>query len=161
MAEKLKRWAIQVQPSCCSLHSWIHIGYPRCIIAILEKESWIMDLFCLIGRQNARFGHWQYKCSCHLINVSLDLFILDILPGTLFFTLIWSPALVAVFIIPCVAEDHYSRLVLEIIKASSYWKRDVYNSLWIESVKNEFLFTDWSHITPHITPLDMSGCLEI
>ena len=64
-------------------------------------------------------------------------------------------------IIPCVAEDYYSktfsRLVLEIIEASSYWKRDVYNSLWIESVKNEFLFTDWSHITP----LDMSGCLEI
>ena len=51
----------------------------------------------------------------------------------------------------------FSRLVLEIIEASSYWKRDVYNSLWIESVKNEFLFTDWSHITP----LDMSGCLEI
>ena len=58
------------------------------------------------------------------MNVSLDLFILDILPGTLFFTLIWSPVLVAVFIIPCIAEDYYSTtfsgLVLEIIEAFSY-----------------------------------------
>ena len=51
---------------------------------------------------------------------------------------------------------HFSRLLLEIIEASSYWKRDVYNSLWIESVKNEFLFTDWPN-----RPLDTSGCLEI
>ena len=155
VAEKLEQ-SYSGSAEYYSLHWWIRIVYPWCIIAILEKESWIMDLFCLIGRQNVRFGHWQYKCSCHLMNVSLDLFILDILPGTLFFTLIWSPALVAVFIIPCVAEDHYSRLVLEIIKASSYWKRDVCNSLWIESVKNEFLFTDWPN-----RPLDTSGCIEI
>ena len=145
-------------------------GSTELLIIIFMDELWLSSMnYCnswkrvlnyglifLIGRQNVRFGHWQYKCSCHLMNVSLDLFILDILPGTLFFTLIWSPALVAVFIIPCVAEDHYSRLVLEIIKASSYWKRDVCNSLWIESVKNEFLFTDWPN-----RPLDTSGCLKI
>ena len=27
-------------------------------------------LIFLIGRQNVRFGHWQYKCSCHLMNVT-------------------------------------------------------------------------------------------
>ena len=145
-------------------------GSTELLIIIFMDELWLSSMnYCnswkrvlnyglifLIGRQNVRFGHWQYKCSCHLMNVTSFWTFCQVL-----WSWIWSPALMAVFIIPCVAEDYYSttfsRLVLEIFKASSYWKRDVYNSLWIESVRNEFLFTDWCHNRPW----DSSDCLEI
>ena len=45
VAEELERRAIQVQLNWYSLYSGMNFGYPRWIIAILEKESWIMDLF--------------------------------------------------------------------------------------------------------------------
>ena len=145
-------------------------GSTELLIIIFMDELWLSSMnYCnswkrvlnyglifLIGRQNVRFGHWQYKCSCHLMNVTSFWTFCQVL-----WSWIWSPVLMAVFIIPCVAEDYYSttfsRLVLEIFKASSYWKRDVYNSLWIESVRNEFLFTDWCHNRPW----DSSDCLEI
>ena len=132
VAEKLEQ-SYSGSAEYYSLHWWIRIVYPWCIIAILEKESWFMDFFFLIGRQNVRFGHWQYQWrsltipmisfanfdKCLLI-WSFYHFILDILPGTWVF--VWSG-------------------VLGTIGTSSHWYRGVYNSPWIEPVKNEFLFT--------------------
>ena len=168
-------------------------GSTELLIIIFMDELWLSSMnYCnswkrvlnyglifLIGRQNVRFGHWQYKCSCHLMNVTSFWTFCQVLcspysqfhqptcfwkwGGEPVYSPYWSgvlrwwqcssfPALQRI-----TTPRPFSRLLLEIIEASSYWKRDVYNSLWIESVKNEFLFTDWSHITP----LDMSGCLEI
>ena len=145
-------------------------GSTELLLITFMDTHWLSSMYyCNSWKRVLNYGplllDWQTECPFWTLTVQMFMSFNECLfgsihfghlPGTLFFTLIWSPALVAVFIIPCVAEDHYSRLVLEIIKASSYWKRDVCNSLWIESVKNEFLFTDWPN-----RPLDTSGCLEI
>ena len=69
VAEKLEQ-SYSGSAEYYSLHWWIRIVYPWCIIAILEKESWFMDFFFLIGRQNE--CHWQFRWSRLpiLINVS-------------------------------------------------------------------------------------------
>ena len=59
-------------------------GSTELLIIIFMDELWLSSMnYCnswkrvlnyglifLIGRQNVRFGHWQYKCSCHLMNVT-------------------------------------------------------------------------------------------
>ena len=64
-------------------------GSTELLIIIFMDELWLSSMnYCnswkrvlnyglifLIGRQNVRFGHWQYKCSCHFMNVTLLWFI--------------------------------------------------------------------------------------
>ena len=57
---------------------------------VLIYHYLVYDTQCLALRWNCPveirmsvFGHWQNKCSCHLMKVSFDFFILNILPGTL------------------------------------------------------------------------------
>ena len=59
-------------------------GSTELLIIIFMDELWLSSMnYCnswkrvlnyglifLIGRQNVRFGHWQYKCSYHLMNVT-------------------------------------------------------------------------------------------
>ena len=110
-------------------------GSTELLIIIFMDELWLSSMnYCNSWKRVLNYGllflDWQTECPVWTLAVQMFMsfnechFILDILPGTLFFTLIWSPALVAVFIIPCVAEDYYSqdlsRLVLEIVEAFSY-----------------------------------------
>ena len=76
-------------PGVCRFSGWragteSYSGSTELLIIIFMDELWLSSMnYCnswkrvlnyglifLIGKQNVRFGHWQYKCSCHLMNVT-------------------------------------------------------------------------------------------